>query len=295
MTTDDTMTELPAEVRAAGGVVLRGEDDPRVLVVHRPAYDDWSLPKGKLDPGETWQQAAVREIHEETGVTARLGVELTPTRYRDRQGREKVVRWWRMHLVDARDRDADDEVDVVRWLTPDEAHDRLTYDSDRDLVTEALRRQHDRAVLVVRHAHAGDRDAWDGDDRRRPLSPTGMAQSTGLVRLLAPYHVDRVVSSPLVRCLQTVEPLARDRGLTVTTEDDLAEGAAPPGTWSLLTRSGAGTVLSSHGDVIGTIVQRLRELGVADGEAAWPKASTWVVEVDDRGRPCAADHLPAPE
>ena len=290
--TTDTVTELPAEVRAAGGVVLRGEDDPHVLVVHRPTHDDWSLPKGKLDPGETWQQAAVREIHEETGVTARLGVELSPTRYTDRHGRDKVVRWWRTHLVDVRDRDADDEVDAVRWLTPDEAHDRLTYASDRDRVTEALRRRHDRTVLVVRHAHAGDRDAWDGDDRHRPLSPTGMAQTSGLVRLLAPYHVARVVSSPLVRCLQTVEPLARERALTVTTEDRLAEGAAPPSTWELLTDSGTGTVLSSHSDVIGAIVHRLRDLGVVDGDARWPKASTWVVEIDDRGRPRAANHLP---
>ena len=292
--TADTVTETPAQVRAAGGVVLRGADDPRVLVVHRPTYDDWSLPKGKLDPGETWQQAAVREIHEETGVTARLGVELSPTRYTDRHGRAKVVRWWRMHPVDAHDRDPDDEVDAVRWLTPDEAHDRLTYASDRDLVTEALRRQHDRAVLVVRHAHAGDREPWDGDDRRRPLSPTGMAQATGLVRQLAPYHVARVASSPLVRCVQTVEPLARERGLTVASEDQLAEGADPPGTWTLLAEAGTGTVLSSHGDVIGAVVHRLRDLGVVDGDARWPKASTWVVEIDDRGRPCAADHLPAP-
>ena len=122
-----------AEVLAAGGVVVR--DDGRVAVIHRPRYDDWSLPKGKLDPGESFEDGAVREVLEETGVRGRIVGELEPTSYVDRKGRDKVVRWYRMEL------DGDpvafapnDEVDELRWVTPEEAAGLLTYDHDRALV-----------------------------------------------------------------------------------------------------------------------------------------------------------------
>src|SRR5919197_3173118 len=104
---------MPDEIRAAGVVVVR---DGRIAVVHRPRYDDWSLPKGKLDLGESFQEAALREVREETGLTCRLEEELEPAHYLAK-GRPKVVRWWRMTVVDEVD-DPDDEVDELRWLTP---------------------------------------------------------------------------------------------------------------------------------------------------------------------------------
>jgi 8-oxo-dGTP diphosphatase len=119
------------EVRAAGGLVVR---DGEVVVVHRPKYDDWSLPKGKLDPGESWEQAAVREVEEETGVRARIVGELAPTHYRDRKGRPKTVRWYRMEVEDAGTFEPDAEVDELRWLAPKEAGDLVSYDHDRALL-----------------------------------------------------------------------------------------------------------------------------------------------------------------
>jgi 8-oxo-dGTP diphosphatase len=121
---------VPDEIRAAGGVVLR---DGRVAVVHRPRYDDWSLPKGKLDPGESWEQAALREIEEETGLRCRLDEELTTTRYEVR-GQAKTVRWWRMTVLEDLGTDPDEEVDGVRWLTPGEAIVSLSYEADKQLV-----------------------------------------------------------------------------------------------------------------------------------------------------------------
>jgi 8-oxo-dGTP diphosphatase len=118
------------EVRAAGGVVRRGGD---VLVVHRPKYDDWTLPKGKLDPGETDEQAAVREVEEETGLRCRLGRELPSIRYHDRRGRAKQVRYWEME-PESGDFVPNDEVDEIRWLPPTEALSLLTYDRDRDVL-----------------------------------------------------------------------------------------------------------------------------------------------------------------
>jgi 8-oxo-dGTP diphosphatase len=125
-------------VSAAGGVVVReAPGGPEVAVVHRPRYDDWSLPKGKLEPGEGWGEAALREVEEETGLRCELGAELAPARYRDRKGREKLVRWWLMRPLDG-EFVPNDEVDELRWLSLDEALESLDYDHDRDLV-RALR------------------------------------------------------------------------------------------------------------------------------------------------------------
>jgi 8-oxo-dGTP diphosphatase len=121
------------EVLAAGGLLVR--DDGRIAVIHRPRYDDWSLPKGKLDPGESFEAGAVREVLEETGVRGRIVAELEPTSYVDRKGRDKVVRWYRMELAGEPVEFApNDEVDELRWLTPDEAGGLLSYDHDRALV-----------------------------------------------------------------------------------------------------------------------------------------------------------------
>jgi len=122
-----------AEVLAAGGVVAR--DDGRIAVIHRPRYDDWSLPKGKLDPGESFEDGAVREVREETGVRARIVGELDSTTYVDRKGRDKLVRWYRMELDGEPAVFApNDEVDELRWVTPGEAAALLSYERDRALV-----------------------------------------------------------------------------------------------------------------------------------------------------------------
>jgi 8-oxo-dGTP pyrophosphatase MutT (NUDIX family) len=129
-----TIDPEAAEVKASGGVVWRrGPNGVEVALVHRPRYDDWSLPKGKLDRGESWEDAALREVEEEIGIRARLGEELPPTSYRDNKGREKVVRYW---LMEARDGEftPSDEVDEMRWLAPDEAERLLTYEHDRELL-----------------------------------------------------------------------------------------------------------------------------------------------------------------
>ncbi|HET6831015.1 MAG TPA: NUDIX hydrolase [Solirubrobacterales bacterium] len=127
----------PEEVRAAGGVVVRnGADGLEVAVVHRPRHDDWSLPKGKLDPGEGFAAAALREVEEETGLRCELGPELMPARYRDARDRPKLVRYWLMRPVGG-EFTANDEVDALEWLSLDAAAGRLDYDHDRRLLAEA--------------------------------------------------------------------------------------------------------------------------------------------------------------
>jgi 8-oxo-dGTP diphosphatase len=119
------------EVQAAGCVVRHGD---LVAVIHRPRYDDWSLPKGKLDPGESFEEAAAREVEEEIGVTGRLGAELEPTEYTDHRGRTKLVRYWEMEVDEVPEFTPNDEVDEVRWVPAGEARALLSYDRDRALV-----------------------------------------------------------------------------------------------------------------------------------------------------------------
>jgi 8-oxo-dGTP diphosphatase len=121
-------------IEAAGGVVMRsGPDETEIAVVHRPRYDDWSFPKGKLDPGETSEEAALREVREETGLVCRLGPELAFAHYEDQKGRPKVVRYWLMAVIEDPGFEPNDEVDDLRWLTPEDAIDLLTYSRDREL------------------------------------------------------------------------------------------------------------------------------------------------------------------
>jgi 8-oxo-dGTP diphosphatase len=128
-----------AEVHAAGGLVWRRRNGAiETVLVHRPRYDDWSLPKGKLDPGESFEEAALREVEEETGLRCRLGDFLGETTYRDHKEREKLVRFWTMEAGDG-DFDPDDEVDELRWVRLADAAETLTYDFDRELAAKAAR------------------------------------------------------------------------------------------------------------------------------------------------------------
>ena len=138
MSRTDLESNDEPQVRAAGGVLTRpGDGGLEIAVIHRPKYSDWTLPKGKLDPGENFEQAALREVEEETGMRAELGRELSPVSYRDRKGRSKVVRYWLMGALDGEFQPGS-EVDEVRWLDPEAAQELLSYEHDAELVREAI-------------------------------------------------------------------------------------------------------------------------------------------------------------
>ena len=211
------------EVRAAGAVVLR---KGQVLLVHRPAYDDWSFPKGKLDRGEPAPVAAVREVGEETGIRVRLGVPLTSQSYPN-AGRTKVVDYWVGRVVGDHDVSGylvNDEIDELCWVEVDKAEKRLTYRRDRKTLTEALATgRKTRALVVLRHGQARSRKAWRKDDRKRPLLVPGQGQARAAAPLLAAYGVSRIVSSSSTRCVDTVAPYAEVSGWPITRHDGLCE------------------------------------------------------------------------
>lgn len=251
-------------MRAAGAVVTRKGGE--VLLVHRPKYDDWSFPKGKLDPGEHVVTAAVREVAEETGLDVRLGPALSSQRYRMSNGRFKSVDYWTGRVLGSDDVSRyrpNDEIDSVQWVPWDAAMRRLTYSYDRDTLAEAkpLRRK-TRALVVLRHGKARSRDSWRKDDRLRPLLRLGEGQAQHLVPLLAAFDVTSVHTSSSTRCVQTVTPYVDTTGWPVKKYDELSEeDATPEGVVELvdaLLDSGESTVLCTHRPVLPAVLDALR-------------------------------------
>lgn len=285
-------------IRAAGGLVVkRTEAGMAVLLVHRPAYDDWTFPKGKLEPGELEADAAVREVEEETGLACLLGRELGSTEYHDALGRPKVARYWVMAAPSGEPQPAN-EVDEVRWASPEEAAGRLSYERDRTLLDrlDAAAGGESEPVFLVRHAKAGNREKWEGPDESRPLRGSGRRQAEALAARFADERLAALVSSPYVRCVETLAPLADAQGLAVQQHDALAEGAPADAALDLVRAVATlGPVaLSTHGDVQQLVVQSLAAGGVPlEGRLDFAKGSTWILDVH-RGEVAAARYVPPP-
>jgi 8-oxo-dGTP diphosphatase len=261
-------------VRAAGGAVLRTGSgrQAEILLVHRPGHQDWTLPKGKVEPGEPEDDCALREVAEETGFECLLGPELGASRYRDRRGRDKAVRYWAMTVREGSFR-PNAEVDEVRWMPLEAAGRQLSYPGDRAIL-EALDPALRPLVFLVRHARAGDRARWSSDDWVRPLDGRGRRQARAMAAPLAGYALTRLVSSPYVRCVQTLEPLSARLGVPVEHDQALAEGASAPDVLALLDRLGPGPlVLCTHGDVMEALV---------GAEAPKKKGAIWLLAREDR-------------
>ena len=298
-------------IRAAGGVVWRqallpnGEVTVEVAIIHRPRYDDLSLPKGKLAIGESDLEGAVREVLEETGFHVRVGRPLGETRYdKSTSGgpRQKVIRWWAMQAEEGAF-SATREVDELHWLSLAEASAQLTRTTDREVLERFARGvAPTRTVLLVRHALAGSASTWEGDDRDRPLDECGIAQADELVRRLSRFEVGRVVSADNRRCVDTVAPVAEALGVEVETEPLLGEVAYPgreEEAVALVRHLGdvdVDAIACSQGDVIPDLVGRL---ATADGLALDEpirsgKGSTWALTLDAEGHVVAADYLEPP-
>jgi 8-oxo-dGTP diphosphatase len=255
------------------------------------------MPKGKSDPGESPETTALREVKEETGVDARLIRLIGESRYPIEAG-EKIVHWYSMRAARAGAFQPNDEVDAVRWLTIDEAGTRLSYERERDILSKV----NPRAVLstgtlfLVRHAAAGNRSEWAGEDRMRPLSGRGEKQALGLATSLSQAPIERILTSPFVRCRQTVEPLADKLGLEVEERDELSEGEGSKGARSLCRELvGSNAVLCSHGDVIPSLLDWMARQGMTlKSEFECKKGSAWEIEVK-AGEFRKARYLPPPE
>jgi 8-oxo-dGTP diphosphatase len=298
------MSDAPAgnEIRAAGALLWRrssparlwrsaGGRSPDVALIHRPKYDDWSFPKGKREPGEHILQTAVREVAEETGLQVILGRPLTQARY-DRGGRPKRVDYWVARPVpEGPDSfQANDEVDTMEWVPADAARGRLTYPHDALMLEEFAVGPADTVPFVLlRHASAGGKDSWKGDDLDRPLDAHGAAEADLLSRLLACYGTSRVITSAAERCVATVRPYAALTGAKLEVDPALAVGQANGDADAAKARvaaavaAGQPTVICAHRENMPTLLTAAcAALGaVPPNGPALHKAGFWVLHSAD--------------
>lgn len=284
---------------AAGSVTVRDRPgkEPHVLLIHRPAYGDWSLPKGHLEPDEYEAVAAGRETWEETGVTVALRQPLGAITYPVTNG-TKVVHYWRGVPVAAKKRKPDKEVDKVAWLTPANALARMSYDDERDLLRRSLDLGPTTPFLIVRHAKAMERKHWSGRDQSRPVTARGRKQSKRLIPLLRAFGVGALASSTSTRCVQTLEPYGRLAGLRVDGWQVLTEEIGeenPAGVTQLVKRlarqaagEGVPTAVCGHRPVLPTM---LAALGIPN--RPMQTAAAVIAHLDEGGEVVATEfHRP---
>lgn len=269
---------MSKEIFAAGAVCWRRIDDEiMVLLIHRTKQKDVSFPKGKLDPGETMPQAAVREVEEETGLRVALGANLGRIHYGIGNNTEKTVQYWVAEVTESAVRNStfvpNSEVEALEWTPLKKAHKRLSYEQDRDIL-EVFKRliEHNAletfSVILLRHAKAEPRSAEFPEDRLRPLSVIGAAQAQLLVPTLAAFGPERIVSSVAERCMRTIAPTAKSLGKSIRAKDALSQDSWDEGDADVravvgkIVRKGKTAVVCSHRPVLPDIA---RELALATG------------------------------
>ena len=280
---------------AAGCVLMRrnAKNAPEYLLIHRPMYDDWTIPKGKLDKNETFLEGAIRETWEETGFRATNPRLVGTIAYHTANANPKVVRWW---LGDADDGTftPNKEVDKVKWVTFKKGSKRLTYRNDREVLDRANDMVHERSagvIYLVRHASAGERNSTD--DWARPLDALGKQQRKALRQRLQAHPITRIGSSDYRRCSSTVRPLSKRMGIPIEFEPALVEGSHSHRMVALVhALQEEAAVLCTHGDIIGELVGRLFASGIPmDGPMEWKKGSIWELRTVD-GRVVSGRYTP---
>ena len=262
-------------IYAAGAVLWRIENNKlKVALVHRGRYDDWAWAKGKVDPGESLPETAVREIREETGLKVKLGVPLGIQRYRLPNKNLKEVHYWAAQVSDKAiansDFEPNEEISQVAWFTPNEAKKRLSYSHDHEQL-DALLELHKKhrletfPVILLRHGKARSRSTWNGKESGRPLLTEGNSQAEALPPILKAFGAKQVFTSPWTRCLSTVAPYAQKKSVKVRTVAAFTEDATAANPALTKTELAEiidlqkGAVVCTHRPVLPTMIEALEQ------------------------------------
>jgi 8-oxo-dGTP diphosphatase len=261
---------------------------PKILLVHRTQHKDVSLPKGKVDPGETLPETAVREIAEETGLIIGLGAPLGVVEYQLPGGRDKQVYYWAGEVsAEARANStfvSNDEIEQLRWVGLKTARKVLSYPHDVDIVERfaelfARGRARTFAIVALRHGKAVPAEDWDGPDATRPLMQRGIDQSLSVSHGVAAFRPRALVSSTAERCLRTIAPTARVTGLPVDEEHVISQDAYRSGGKAVRAlvadriRDAESVVLCSHGPVLPQIIAAVAEETGTPGSSKLQRAA----------------------
>ncbi|MDO5724371.1 MAG: NUDIX hydrolase [Flaviflexus sp.] len=288
-----------AEVMAAGALVWRQRSGKiEVLLVHRPTYGDWTIPKGKADPGESLDMCAIREVEEETGVPIRLCAPLGRVDYRLSSGRSKHTAYWLARPLGkgcdarrARDKVSPakkKEIDDTAWFSLDKAHRVATYDSDRELLGRLADLLEDgkadtRTLIIARHERAKKRSAWKGGEEDRPLTKGGAKRAERLADALTARGITRLISSPWKRCRDSFVPYADATNLTIETAGELTEEAhsnKPGATAALIENVLADlaepTAVCVHRPTLPTIIEVMEKSSQHRAARQFPDTDPWL-------------------
>lgn len=283
-------SRVSSPILAAGAVVWREKkDEIQVLLIHRPRYRDWSIPKGKLDSGESFVAAAVREVEEETGYRVRLHRPLPHVEYYS-NGRHKIVHYWAATVRSRSGPGPKDrrEVDAVEWVGIDKAIEKVTRGSDAN-VLKALRafarggELKTASIIIQRHGAAQARSKWrKGDENGRPLRRKGVKQAKALPPLVAAYAPATVVTSPWKRCLDTIEPFAHAGGMDIVRKPELTEHAhrdRPSRAAAVVERvidAAAPTIVCTHRPVLPTVIASAKAASTPKAAKKLPRSNPYL-------------------
>jgi len=294
---------MSAAVVAAGGVIWRRNAAKQVEVglVHRPRYDDWSLPKGKVEPGEALISCAHREILEETGLVTQIGPFLDAIEYFVPDGLKQVTYWAARVIGEVPPFTPNEEVDMMEWLTIEEAEVRLTRESDREILQKFVNSPFDSYPLIMlRHAKALERTEWQGDDEDRPLDLLGQQQAKRMHAIYQVYAIDEVHTSDAVRCFDTVAGLCRVLGI-----DPVVKGALSEYTFKKnkekaieyakdLIKINQSALLCSHNPVLPRMMEKLtKKIDFEYPDNKLQPGEAWIVH-HDKKKVLQVDRLAAP-
>jgi len=292
-----------SEIQAAGAIVWRrNESDAiEIALVHRPKYDDWSIPKGKVEGEESLIACAYREVVEETGFAVRFGQSLGSAHY-EVNGLRKTVTYWSARLLGEQGKPNPEEVDAVRWMSCEEAKEQLGSDSDRQIVETFQSIEPDtKPLILLRHAKAIERQEWAGEDTDRPLSSLGERQAKRMLTNFLPFAVEEIHSSSAVRCYESITPLARGLNVDFFFTDSLTEevfhknNERPFKYVQRLLVNDFTTLVCSHNPILPSIVSAfVDKFGVEVPSTKLEPGDAWVAHHVER-EVVAIDFLPAPK
>ena len=292
-----------SEIQAAGAIVWRrNESDAiEIALVHRPKYDDWSIPKGKVEGEESLIACAYREVVEETGFAVRFGQSLGSAHY-EVNGLPKTVTFWSARLLGEQGKPNPEEVDAVRWMSCEEAKEQLGRDSDRQIVETFQSIEPDtKPLILLRHAKAIERQEWAGEDTDRPLSSLGERQAKRMLTNFLPFAVEEIHSSSAVRCYESITPLARGLNVDFFFTDSLTEevfhknNERPFKYVQRLLVNDFTTLVCSHNPILPSIVSAfVDKFGVEVPSTKLEPGDAWVAHHVER-EVVAIDFLPAPK
>ena len=276
---------MSSTIQAAGAVVWRNnKDKTEVAIIHRPKYNDWSFPKGKLEVGESLIACAHREVFEETNIQTEFGPFLGDIEYLTPDGK-KQVSFWAAKVITHKDFSPNSEVDQLKWVEVKKVKELLTLETDKKILAQFMKLDFDTKPFILhRHAKAITRDEWQGDDDDRPLDSLGQNQAKRLLSIYQVYNIEQIHTSDAVRCYDTVNPMVKGLGIKLEVTGKLSESTYKKDKEKAfdyakdLIKEDVRILLCSHNPILPKMLNRLTKKSDVDAdEGKLSPADGWVI------------------